>query len=419
MPASRARLGPFVRPPRYESLAVFSTSINLPCGHTHTISLKPIQGPDHSEWTFEGHLGGSKCGEAEQWANALLPFFARLTQLVINEESRQHRAYEQRADFVIRTSCLLIHEVADMHSMTQQKLAEAEQQVKVVLVIFVLEALHTALWIILGYHYLIADPFISGSLEKGHWSARLAVVTTACTVTVTECFYIRRVYLIGPKYRWLVTPSVAFLVMADGFAIAASISAFRFTPSIADFQNISWLVSVGYGLAGVGDVVLACTLVFVLHRSRTGSKRTDSILDTLIIYSINTGVLTSIFSILSFIFALIIPGNLIYAGLSIVGTKLYANSVLAVLNSRREINNRFADDFTTFDLPEIPQDAGGTRHPERVISSLAWNAPRRSSYLSDCESVGQIDDITFASGRDGSCDEPVQGAAELKSSVGV
>lgn len=69
-----------------------------------------------------------------------------------------------------------------------------------------------------------------------------------------------------------------------------------------------WLVSVSYGLAGVTDVTLASTLVFVFHRSRTGSKRcvrsisdsdahaeirslcrTDSVLDTLIIYTINTG----------------------------------------------------------------------------------------------------------------------------------
>ncbi|KAL1940989.1 hypothetical protein VTO73DRAFT_7625 [Trametes versicolor] len=291
-----------------------------------------------------------------------------------------------------------------------------------VFVIFVLEALHTLLWIVVGYHYLIADPFILGSLAKAHWSARLAVTTTACTVTVTECFYIRRVYLIGRKYRWLVTPSVACLLVTDGFSIAAGISAFRFTHSITDFQNISWMVSVGYGFAGVGDVVLAGALVFVLHRSRTGSKRTDSILDTLIIYSLNTGVLTSIFSILSFIFALIIPGNLIYAGLSIVGTKLYANSVLAVLNSRREINNRFTDDFTTFDLPEISQDAVGMRRPEGIVSSLAWNAPRQrcSSLSPDCESIHHIEDITFATGRDGSCDEPqVQGAAGLKSGVGA
>ncbi|OJT14067.1 hypothetical protein TRAPUB_9379 [Trametes pubescens] len=53
------------------------------------MSLKPIQGSDHSEWSFEGQLGRCQCGEAEQWANALLPFISRLIQLIVNEESRR------------------------------------------------------------------------------------------------------------------------------------------------------------------------------------------------------------------------------------------------------------------------------------------------------------------------------------------
>ncbi|KAL1940991.1 hypothetical protein VTO73DRAFT_7627 [Trametes versicolor] len=305
-----------------------------------------------------------------------------------------------------------------------------------VFVIFVLEAFHSLLWIIAGYHYLIAEPFNSGSLAKGHWSVRLAVIGTAFTVCTTQCFYASRIYFLGPKYKRLVIPALVLLVVSKGFAIgesnrhdraqhttntssgAAGVSAFRFTPSIADFQSISWLVSVSYGLAGVTDVTLASTLVVVFRRSRTGSKRTDSVLDTLIIYSINTGVLTSVFSILAFIFALILPGNLIYAGLSIVGTKLYANSVLAVLNSRREINNRLMDDFTSFDLPEISSVQGGARRPEGIVSSLVWNAPQRSTSLADYDSIYRFEGMTFAAGRGRSCDEPAQGPKELEAGLG-
>ncbi|EIW52153.1 uncharacterized protein TRAVEDRAFT_53581 [Trametes versicolor FP-101664 SS1] len=289
-----------------------------------------------------------------------------------------------------------------------------------VFLIFVLEAFHSLLWIIAGseYHYLIAEPFNSGSLAKGHWSVRLAVIGTAFTVCTTQCFYASRIYFIGPKYKRLVIPALVLLVVSKGFAIAAGVSAFRFTPSIADFQSISWLVSVSYGLAGVTDVTLASTLVAVFRRSRTGSKRTDSVLDTLIIYSINTGVLTSVFSILAFIFALILPGNLIYAGLSIVGTKLYANSVLAVLNSRREINNRLMDDFTSFDLPEISSVQDGARRPEGIVSSLVWNAPQRSTSLADYDSIYRFEGMTFAAGRGRSCDEPAQGPKELEAGLG-
>ncbi|KAI0628253.1 hypothetical protein C8Q77DRAFT_464832 [Trametes polyzona] len=198
-----------------------------------------------------------------------------------------------------------------------------------VVIVFILETFHMALWLFVGYHYLIIQPFNCGAGAEGHWSVRLpngalklTIISTACTVIVTQCFYARRVYLLdSTRYKWLVVPAVVSLFVSKGFAVAAGVEAFKMTPSIADFQHISWLVSVSYGLAGLTDVLLAGTLVFVFRRSRTGTRRGDCLLDTLILYTINTGVLTSIFSILAFVFALVLPGNLIYAGISIVGTK--------------------------------------------------------------------------------------------------
>ncbi|KAI0824338.1 hypothetical protein BC628DRAFT_428981 [Trametes gibbosa] len=35
--------------------------------------------------------------------------------------------------------------------------------------LFGLETLHTVVWLVTGYNYLIADPFITGSLARGHW----------------------------------------------------------------------------------------------------------------------------------------------------------------------------------------------------------------------------------------------------------
>ncbi|CDO71979.1 hypothetical protein BN946_scf184943.g13 [Trametes cinnabarina] len=105
---------------------------------------------------------------------------------------------------------------------------------------------------------------------------------------------------------------------------------FIFVHELTDLHRISWMVSVAYGFAVSSDLILTGALVFVLQKSRTGSKRTNNILDTLIIYTINTGLLTSIVSVFAFVFALVIPGNLIYAAVSIVGAKLYANSVLAL-----------------------------------------------------------------------------------------
>ncbi|PIL32180.1 hypothetical protein GSI_05425 [Ganoderma sinense ZZ0214-1] len=71
--------------------------------------------------------------------------------------------------------------------------------------------------------------------------------------------------------------------------------------------------------------------------------RNDSMIQTLVVYTINTGLVTSIVGMLAFIFGLIMPGNLVYFAMGIVVTKLYANSVLALLNTRRYLSNDALD----------------------------------------------------------------------------
>ncbi|KAI0643499.1 hypothetical protein C8Q79DRAFT_184160 [Trametes meyenii] len=225
--------------------------------------------------------------------------------------------------------------------------------------IIVLETFHSVLWSVVGYHYLITEAFQFPGIIEGHWSVKMTVTETTVLIVACGCFYSRRVYLVGPNYRWLVVIAVTFMVVALGFGFAAGVEAFTSTQYITDFAHISWLVSIAYGLAAVTDVILTGALVFVLLRSRTFTRRSDSVIYTLIIYTINTGLLTSIMSVAAFIFALILPGNMIYAAFSVIGAKLCANSVLAVLNSRKAVRDRFVDDFTSIDIrTDLPSYSG-------------------------------------------------------------
>ncbi|KAI0326514.1 hypothetical protein GY45DRAFT_1373917 [Cubamyces sp. BRFM 1775] len=251
-----------------------------------------------------------------------------------------------------------------------------------VAVLLVLETWHIVVWLAAGYHYNIEGHYTNEITLGAHWSIRLAIIATSVPVGATQCFYAYRVYLIGPRYKWLVTPAVLCLVVYQGFAFAAGIIAFEVTDTVADFEGLSWIVAVACGLSSITDVTLAATLVFVLHRCRVQGlkRRTGTILDTLMKYTINTGLLTSIGGLSAFIFALILPGNLIYAGITIVGTKLYANSALALLNSRRFINQQLTDDFVSFDNSELTrlESLASPLRRVTIASTIAWNAPRAS-----------------------------------------
>ncbi|EIW57915.1 uncharacterized protein TRAVEDRAFT_48938 [Trametes versicolor FP-101664 SS1] len=266
-----------------------------------------------------------------------------------------------------------------------------------VLAIVTMETVHTIIWMVACYHFLITDYFNPASILTGHWSVKINVAVTGASNLICQSFYARRVFLLGPKSRWVVAVAGVSMVACLGFDIGASVEAFKL--SLSDFPRFSWLVSGAYGCAVATDVLLTGALIRVLLHSRTGFKRTDSTLDTLIVYSINTGLLTRQAIILWHVLdesarlrtgvpwrpdialeALILPGNYIYAGISIVNAKLYANSVLAVLNSRRSLasSKRVVDDFEMYPTSGSQSSRTQRSHNGAVDT---WNGPQVSVSL--------------------------------------
>ncbi|KAI0363848.1 hypothetical protein BV20DRAFT_82121 [Pilatotrama ljubarskyi] len=76
-----------------------------------------------------------------------------------------------------------------------------------------------------------------------------------------------------------------------GFTAAVSTEAF-ITPDLVTFRQVAWLSSAAFGICVASDVLVTATLIWVLRRSRTGFKRTDTIIEVLITYSICTGLVT-------------------------------------------------------------------------------------------------------------------------------
>jgi len=105
-------------------------------------------------------------------------------------------------------------------------------------------------------------------------------------------------------------------------------------------RAFSWLVRTTFSLAVAADTVMAIAMVVCLHQRKTGHKRTNSIVDVLMVYTINTGLATSCVTIAGLIFAIVAPDNLIYLALYSVLGKFQANSVLAVFIKFTEIISR-------------------------------------------------------------------------------
>ncbi|OSC96318.1 hypothetical protein PYCCODRAFT_1379399 [Trametes coccinea BRFM310] len=208
-----------------------------------------------------------------------------------------------------------------------------------------LETFHVILCIHACYYYFIRSFGNWDELAVGVWVVsdlyyvRMEISLPLCS------FFARRVYLISASYRVVVLIAVVLLFGELGeFSL----------PRFAHFQKFTWLISAGAAMAVVADGLLTCILVTVLRKNMTGIKRMDTIVDTLILYTVTTDetdyLVLSLVNLLSFIFSLLSPSNLIYTAFGVVSTKLYANSLLAALNSRKYLADRAAGNFYSTSL---------------------------------------------------------------------
>jgi len=122
------------------------------------------------------------------------------------------------------------------------------------------------------------------------------------------------------------------------------------------------------------DLSITLILIFLFNTSRTGLKRTDTLLNKLIVYSLTRGVLTTLAAFFNMLFFVLFPDKFIFMLPLLPSGQLYLISVTTTLISRHSLSSessrrgQSSGNSTTFPLSTIPggQPVGG------VHSVLAW-----------------------------------------------
>ncbi|KAF8129374.1 hypothetical protein K438DRAFT_1887729, partial [Mycena galopus ATCC 62051] len=95
-----------------------------------------------------------------------------------------------------------------------------------------------------------------------------------------------------------------------------------------------WLLTLVWARVAT-DVIITTTLVIVLYKERSHAhQKTVALLDKLIVWTIETGMLTSIASILQLATFVTMKSNFIWMMFYTMDAQLFVNSLLASLNSR-------------------------------------------------------------------------------------
>ncbi|KAI0764641.1 hypothetical protein C8Q74DRAFT_1283086 [Fomes fomentarius] len=241
-----------------------------------------------------------------------------------------------------------------------------------VTLMMVIETVHSVAAIHAIYFFLVTNYNHPESLVHNSWSLNILSVLQAGSMVMVQTFYIWRIYVLRhtPIYVFVISV-ISVLILAElAFGLGVTIRTFL-NPFTFQFKKITWMISALNGCALPADVLLSVTLVWILGTSRTGFRKTDTMVKHLVLYTIETGVLTALCSIITFSLSVAFPGKTYYVGSNMTATRVYANSFLAILNSRKHVAKGLVDAIDEHlgglelkTLPRSPNDVSGS-----------WNVP--------------------------------------------
>ncbi|CDO77359.1 hypothetical protein BN946_scf184787.g8 [Trametes cinnabarina] len=115
----------------------------------------------------------------------------------------------------------------------------------------------------------------------------------------------------------------------------------QINPSVFTFGTTKARILIGVcnGCSSLCDILIASGLCYYLHTGRSGVKQSNKLIDKLMLYAIQRGVLTTVCQILHLATSLALPKSFIFMIFVLPEGKLYTNCFLATLNVRQSLTN--------------------------------------------------------------------------------
>ncbi|EAU86926.2 hypothetical protein CC1G_09783 [Coprinopsis cinerea okayama7 len=205
--------------------------------------------------------------------------------------------------------------------------------------LWAIDTFDTSLNIHLTYHYMVSNFMNFSALLIPVWSVILHVAITATSNFIIRTLFAYRIFNLS-KGNILVTAWIMAISTTDlvtGIIITAK--AYQLD-NFLQLDTLSHLMYLTFAAGTGADLSVAIALVWLLRRSRTGFRKTDGLIKTLMLYTINTGLIVAIDAALGMILYVVMPRNFIFLGFYLLLSKLYLNSYLATMNARQDLRDK-------------------------------------------------------------------------------
>ncbi|KAF9008576.1 hypothetical protein BDZ89DRAFT_1078919 [Hymenopellis radicata] len=139
--------------------------------------------------------------------------------------------------------------------------------------------------------------------------------------------------------RFFIPLAICCVALVDsGFLLHVSVM-FAKERSVFTFIEFAWEVSTGLAAAAACDITITVSVVILLsNRKTTGFKKTESVINQLVRFNIETGFLTSIAALVELVLFQVVPHSTWYIMVFQILGGLYSNTFMATLNYRAWIS---------------------------------------------------------------------------------
>ncbi|KAK0486306.1 hypothetical protein IW261DRAFT_791003 [Armillaria novae-zelandiae] len=170
-----------------------------------------------------------------------------------------------------------------------------------------------------------------------HCNWLVVPIMTAIVAFVGQVFYSYRIFVLS---RSRIIPALVICVSltSSTASIIGGVYIYQ-ADDLTKLNNIRISISMGISCTGYAfcDIVIAICMTFYLMRSQTGFRRTQILVTKIIRLTIETGSLTATIALVIPILFFAFPHQAFYVTPALIISKLYANTIYMVLNSRIRI----------------------------------------------------------------------------------
>ncbi|KAJ6606111.1 hypothetical protein DFH09DRAFT_2270 [Mycena vulgaris] len=262
---------------------------------------------------------------------------------------------------------VLIGQVLTYYQMYQK---DASWMRYFVLILFIIETANTGFDMAFMY-----QPLILNYGQKPNLFPTVFITQPLCVVLVStpiQLFFAWRIKSLTKSYWVPVMIAVLALAACTGGIWTAVmihiVKTFANKPKLHNSALLWFLASC------VADILITISLVISLAKRKTGFSGTDSVIDKIIRMTIQTGMLTALFSILDVVCFMVLPHAAINFVWDLALSKLYTNCLMSTLNARQGLNAASATGGVSdqrrnnsHGLIVNPTSPTGRRHPDTYI----------------------------------------------------